>query len=57
MHVCIFPGVKGLHNGIVLVVSILVAIMKDKVALLKEQMVDLPPRSVNGIHKKQTKSS
>lgn len=41
MHVCIFPGVKGLHNGIVLVVSILIAIMKDKVALLEEQMVDI----------------
>ena len=41
MHVGIFPGIKGLHNGIVLVVSLLVAIMKDKVALLEEHMVDI----------------
>ena len=37
----IFQWVKGLHDGIVLVVSLLVAIMKDQVALLEEQMVNI----------------
>jgi len=37
----IFQWVKGLHNSIILVVSLLVAIMKDQVALLEEQMVDI----------------
>jgi len=50
MHVCIFPGVKGLHNSIVLVVSILIAIMKDKVALLEEQMVDISLFAWYGCH-------
>ena len=35
----IFQWVIGLHNGIVLIVSVLVAIMKDHVALLEEQVV------------------
>jgi len=36
-----FQRVKGLQDAIVLVVSLLIAIMKDQVASLEEQMVDI----------------
>ena len=38
-----FKWVKGLHDGIFLAVSLIVAIMKDQVAILEEQMVDISP--------------
>ena len=35
-----FSVVKGLHDGIILVVSLLVLIVKDQVASFEEQIVD-----------------
>jgi len=45
----IFQRVIGLHSGIVLIVSLLVAVMKDHVALLEEQVVTISPLYSGGM--------